>query len=575
MGEVFVLRNRSYLSKATWIAAVTLGLTACGQELPTVGSSPTAPAPTPAGWAIQNVGRTAVVDGYVTGANVFVDFNFNLQQDEGEPSAIFNADSSVYEFPIPHPDSTGTVPDSVSYVDFSAVEEFTLGCLWNRPRIAEVPAGAIDSSRGVVEEPYTMIYVPWAENNPSDKANITPFSTLLEAYIEEETEEISPPISVAEGCGQVAEGVAQGVSGRITELASDLAQYGYDPAALYEDFIATEDEEARATAERVVDILTTVRSIQLMAEDEVGERVRQYLSRRMIPVVLSGDFETLEFNVHYQTISRPEDESFNVKDWWGYEAIILDDGQLVARDDGRSLELSMDNLKEHAEQYTEVTNFIARDFPVTDVNTELEERHSWRWRDGARGIGELWTRVMIGGALPGDSTVAPGVSVGRELSITAGAADGIYSGEDQRTSSYHSWSFADFQGEYGVSEGTKTYVAINNPANEWMDYDILTVYADRDLSTIYEIYDDLQASPAGISAVAEIKSQLMPSDWFNIDKYTPNSLLTYYVRYADDGNGFEETCYRYARTELGRTGEELERVDGATALARCTELFSG
>ena len=132
-----------------------------------------------------------MVDGYVTGANVFVDFNFNLQQDEGEPSAIFNADSSVYEFPIPHPDSTGAVPDSVSYVDFSAVEEFTLGCLWNRPRIAEVPAGAIDSSRGVVEEPYTMIYVPWAENNPSDKANITPFSTLLEAYIEEETEENS------------------------------------------------------------------------------------------------------------------------------------------------------------------------------------------------------------------------------------------------------------------------------------------------------------------------------------------------------------------------------------------------
>ena len=108
-----------------------------------------------------------------------------------------------------------------------------------------------------------------------------------------------------------------------------------------------------------------------------------------------------------------------------------------------------------------------------------------------------------------------------------------------------------------------------------MDYDILTVYADRDLSTIHEIYDDLLASPVGISAVAEIKSQLMPTDWFTIEKYTLNSLLTYFVRYEDDGNGFEETCFLHARTELGRTGEELERVDGATALARCTELFSG
>ncbi|HBV05822.1 MAG TPA: hypothetical protein DEF01_03715 [Gemmatimonadetes bacterium] len=517
------------------------------------------------------MGRTAVVDGYVTGANVFVDFNFNLQQDEGEPSAIFNADSSVYEFPMPHPDSTGTVPDSVSYVDFSAVEEFTLGCLWNRPRIAEVPAGAIDSSRGVVEEPYTMIYVPWTENNPGDKANITPFSTLLEAYIAEETEEIPEPISVADGCGQVAEGVAQDVSGRITELASDLAQYGYDPAALYEDFIAAEDDEARATAERVVDILTTVRSIQLMAEDEVGERVNQYVSRRMIPVVLSGDFETLEFDVSYQTISRPEDESFDVKDWWAYDAIILDDGQLVARDDGRALELSMDNLKEHAEQYTEVTSFMARDFPVTDVNTELEERHSWIWRDGARGIGELWTRVMIGGALPGDSTVAPDVSVGRELSITAGAADGIYSGEDQRTMSYHSWNWNGDQ----IGEGTRTYVAINNPSNEWMDYDILTVYADRDLSTINEIYGDLLELPVGLSSVAELKSLLTLSDWFNIEKITSDRIFVYYVRLSEDTGEFVEYCTVHERTELGRTGEELERVDGSTALARCTELFSG
>ena len=572
MGEVFVLRNRSYLSKATWIAAVTLGLTACGQELPTVGSSPTAPAPTPAGWAIQNVGRTAVVDGYVTGANVFVDFNFNLQQDEGEPSAIFNADSSVYEFPIPHPDSTGTVPDSVSYVDFSAVEEFTLGCLWNRPRIAEVPAGAIDSSRGVVEEPYTMIYVPWAGNNPSDKANITPFSTLLEAYIAEETEEISAPISVADGCGQVAEGVAQGVSGRITELASDLELYGYDPAALYEDFIATENEAARATAERVVDILTTVKNIELMIEDDVGEDVRQYVSRRMIPVVLSGDFETLEFNMNYQTVSRPEDESFDVRDWWTYDAIILDDGQLIAQDDGRSLPLSMDNLKNHAEQYGEVTTFQAVDFPITDVITALEERHTWRWREGVRGADELWTRIMLDGALPGDSTFADGVSVGRELSITAEAAS---NGGDQRTINYHSWSFAQFQGDSGVGEGTRTYIAVNNPASEWMDYDVLTVYADRDLTMIGQIYEDLLDVPVGLASVAELKSQLMPSDWFNVEKFTLNSLLVYYVRYDDDGSGFEETCYRYARTELGRTGEELERVDGATALARCTELFSG
>jgi hypothetical protein len=309
-----------------------------------------------------------------------------------------------------------------------------------------------------------------------------------------------------------------------------------------------------------------------MIEDDVGEDVRQYVSRRMIPVVLSGDFETLEFNMNYQTVSRPEDESFDVRDWWTYDAIILDDGQLIAQDDGRSLPLSMDNLKNHAEQYGEVTTFQAVDFPITDVITALEERHTWRWREGVRGADELWTRIMLDGALPGDSTFADGVSVGRELSITAEAAS---NGGDQRTINYHSWSFAQFQGDSGVGEGTRTYIAVNNPASEWMDYDVLTVYADRDLTMIGQIYEDLLDVPVGLASVAELKSQLMPSDWFNVEKFTLNSLLVYYVRYDDDGSGFEETCYRYARTELGRTGEELERVDGATALARCTELFSG
>ena len=39
-----------------------------------------------------------VIDGYIQGANVYIDFNWNLQQDEGEPSAVDNGDGD-YEFP--------------------------------------------------------------------------------------------------------------------------------------------------------------------------------------------------------------------------------------------------------------------------------------------------------------------------------------------------------------------------------------------------------------------------------------------------------------------------------------------
>ena len=39
-----------------------------------------------------------VIDGYIQGANVYIDFNWNLQQDEGEPSAVDNGNGD-YEFP--------------------------------------------------------------------------------------------------------------------------------------------------------------------------------------------------------------------------------------------------------------------------------------------------------------------------------------------------------------------------------------------------------------------------------------------------------------------------------------------
>ena len=41
---------------------------------------------------------TKVIDGYIQGANVYIDFNWNLQQDEGEPSAVDNGNGD-YEFP--------------------------------------------------------------------------------------------------------------------------------------------------------------------------------------------------------------------------------------------------------------------------------------------------------------------------------------------------------------------------------------------------------------------------------------------------------------------------------------------
>ena len=41
---------------------------------------------------------TKVIDGYVSGANIFIDHNWNLIQDDGEPSAYEDADNQRYYF---------------------------------------------------------------------------------------------------------------------------------------------------------------------------------------------------------------------------------------------------------------------------------------------------------------------------------------------------------------------------------------------------------------------------------------------------------------------------------------------
>jgi hypothetical protein len=131
------------------------GLVSCGGG----GGSATVPEP-PVSQSL-NLFKTLVIDGYVEGANVFVDFNFNLIQDEGEPSGVFNSTTYEYEF---------------TESDFGAITNFTERCGLNRPRVAQVPVGAIDSTRGVVNSAYTMMYFPHDGGTP--KANVTPFTTM-------------------------------------------------------------------------------------------------------------------------------------------------------------------------------------------------------------------------------------------------------------------------------------------------------------------------------------------------------------------------------------------------------------
>ena len=71
-------------------------ITSCGGAgVPSLGvleienTTPPPPTTSSTSWVFGKV-----IDGYIEGANVYIDFNWNLQQDEGEPSAVSDGEGN-------------------------------------------------------------------------------------------------------------------------------------------------------------------------------------------------------------------------------------------------------------------------------------------------------------------------------------------------------------------------------------------------------------------------------------------------------------------------------------------------
>ena len=191
------------------------------------------------------VGR--VIDGYIEGANVFIDFNWNLQQDEGEPSAVTNSDGK-YEF------TSGNG-------EFNAITDVSRSCAMKRPQIVEVPVGATDSDRGIVEEEFTLYLVPGGisdgvTNNPTiygNLTNISPFTGIFLDFITEAKHELGiNEISVADGCGDQANSMADSVINKVRDFSRTILDtYNLTIDDLYSCLLYTSPSPRDATLSRM------------------------------------------------------------------------------------------------------------------------------------------------------------------------------------------------------------------------------------------------------------------------------------------------------------------------------------
>lgn len=171
-----------------------------------------------------------VIDGYVSGANVFLDLNLNLLRDAGEPSATTDAGGAYA-------------------LELTAAQT---ACLAYVPVVADVPVGAMDSDLGEVTQAYKMVLPPRFDAVDNSQLIITPLTTV----VWDEINKIIEQSSIAgSSCASIAadEGLAERVSGALeSAIRNTVRHYNISATSIFKDYIALNDTEASTAAADIV-----------------------------------------------------------------------------------------------------------------------------------------------------------------------------------------------------------------------------------------------------------------------------------------------------------------------------------
>jgi hypothetical protein len=242
-----------------------------------------------------------IIDGYISGATVYVDMNWSLAYEPGEPKAVTDANG----------DWRFTVDDLKNFSCYKTAGD-------PRPILAEVPAGAVDSVRGVVKSPFKLVFLPssWlGVTTDIGFANVTPFTTLFASAITESvadsTGSTSSSISVGDACGTTANAIASRVRQSAGNLGAKLRDSGINLATFYDDFIATRNITAQRKGEFIVDFLARTQlvseSIISSIQKEVGNsgklRANSSISYEAIKEIINSDPRDVLFDLRVDSTS--------------------------------------------------------------------------------------------------------------------------------------------------------------------------------------------------------------------------------------------------------------------------------
>ncbi len=451
--------------------------------------SPAPPIPEPP----TEILYTKVIDGYVSGANIFIDHNWNLIQDDGEPSAYEDSENQRYYF---------------YEEDFSAIDNWSVSCASERPAIAEVPIGAIDSERGEITSAYTLYHFPFFSQGAGGvqdtyTANITPLTTLFFPYISNLMENME--IEVTAGCGSVANDIATNVINEVDQVLTALSSdFNIDVFTFYDDFIATGDEVKKAYAEKVVDFLQIAFTVSQLIEEEYQINARIQLDRLIVEKILSNEeFETVEFAIFSPAALISLGDGYLQQTLYAfYDVIANSDGELIDSD-GNVYEITLDNLKAN-------TTFLIRDMVFS--NDEI---------------------------FPGNKVLMETVErpiVGLERFIHFGLfQSGLEYTEAKINEAFR--RMAIFRINENSTNGNEIFeIELLNENNPNFIYDFETIFATRDTNQLGSIYNEVRDLKREMTEISENRQYLYPNDRQRLDRFNWS-----YLEIATD-DGFNISC---------------------------------
>ena len=387
---------------------------------------------------VLNIIGGKAVDGYIDGAKVFIDENFNLKFDDGEIWGVTNASGSflmngtvqrLLSMNLIEQKTSGTNPTYDYKVDGSTstatqVEDF-YNCLRKRPLVAQVPKGAVDSTQGVIDQEYEMILpaidgffseISGEGGSDPDYSSIiiSPFSNFLSNAVIKgiESANLKKDLTLAEGCSSKGILVEQSIRSSVNAALSRIQNnFGIDYREFLRDFIAqsTNNVITEDNASLIASWLPLLTALKY----EIGKQIKDEIGDDVVPIISieeevsdkflsNADVEEIDLDFYFRYTSEPN------SDGWFYEQSIQSDGAKLVKvevdgttpaggrikphkcangaDSCLISNLSLDGVFDAAEKQTELMFFI-KDSVITGyegINLSLFDERQGRWDGDSR-----------------------------------------------------------------------------------------------------------------------------------------------------------------------------------------------